>query len=203
MAKSYEQFCAIALALDRLGERWTLLILRELSIGDQRFTDLRRALPGIAPNLLSDRLHALQDDGLVEQVELPPPAARSVYRLTGEGRRVLPVLRALAKFGAQDFPARPGGMPVRRALIALLAPWTVRDAGALELVVEADGERQQIRLEDDHTTVLAVEGDHATALRIDLADLTAARRDGTPLRAEVADAKAAARFAEAYDLQLA
>lgn len=202
MAKSYEQFCAIALALDRLGERWTLLILRELSIDDQRFTDLRRALPGIAPNLLSDRLRALQDDGLVQQVELPPPAARSVYRLTGDGREVLPVLRALAKFGARDFPERPEGMPVRRSLIALLAPWTVRAAGPLDVVVEADGERQQIRLEDNHTTVQRAE-DGIPALKVDLAALTAARRDGVALRAEVLDAEAAARFATAYDLQLA
>ena len=64
--RSYEQHCPIALALDTLGDRWVLLILRELTIGPRRFTDLRGALPGIAPNLLSDRLRVLHD-GLIEQ----------------------------------------------------------------------------------------------------------------------------------------
>ena len=78
--RSYDQYCPIAVALDALGDRWTLLILRELTIGERRFTDLRTALPGIAPNLLADRLRDLQERGLVEQRELPPPAARAVLR---------------------------------------------------------------------------------------------------------------------------
>jgi len=98
-SKTYDQYCTIATALDRVGDRWTLLILRELSFGEQRFTDLRTALPGIASNLLTDRLRDLEGVGLVEQIELPAPAARSVYRLTKDGVRIRPVLRALAKFG--------------------------------------------------------------------------------------------------------
>lgn len=97
--RSYDQTCTIAAALDRVGDRWTLLILRELSFGEQRFTDLRGALPGIASNLLTDRLRDLEAAGLVEQHELPAPAARSVYRLTRSGSRIRPVLRALAQFG--------------------------------------------------------------------------------------------------------
>lgn len=97
--RNYEQTCTIASALDRVGDRWTLLILRELSFGEQRFTDLRTALPGIASNLLTDRLRDLEAAGLVEQHELPAPAARSVYRLTRSGTRIRPVLRALAQFG--------------------------------------------------------------------------------------------------------
>ena len=98
--KSYQQYCGIAAALDVVGDRWTLLILRELSFGQQRFTDLRAGLPGIATNLLSERLRDLEESGLVEQRELPPPAARTVYALTpDQGRSVLPVLRALANFG--------------------------------------------------------------------------------------------------------
>jgi DNA-binding HxlR family transcriptional regulator len=97
--KSYAQPCTIATALDLVGDRWTLLILRELSFGEQRFTDLKTALPGIATNLLTERLRKLEDVGIAEQVELPAPAARSVYRLTRDGVRIRPVLRALAKFG--------------------------------------------------------------------------------------------------------
>ena len=97
--KSYDQYCGIAAALDVVGDRWTLLILRELSFGRRRFTDLRTALPGIASNLLTDRLRDLEEASLVEQQELPPPAARTVYALTAAGERIVPVLRALARFG--------------------------------------------------------------------------------------------------------
>ena len=106
--RSYDQYCPIAAALDVLGDRWTLLIMRELTMGERRFTDLRAALPGIAPNLLADRLRQLQADELVEQRELPPPAARTVYAATAAGREVVPVLRSLARFGADrlDPPRR-------------------------------------------------------------------------------------------------
>lgn len=97
--KTYDQYCGIAAALDVVGDRWTILILRELSFGDQRFTDLRTGLPGIASNLLAERLRALEEAGLVEQRELPAPAARMVYALTKAGRRINPVLRSLAEFG--------------------------------------------------------------------------------------------------------
>jgi DNA-binding HxlR family transcriptional regulator len=95
----YESYCPVARALDVLGDRWTLLIMRELANGDHRFTDLRRNLPGIAPNLLSQRLKDLIDEGLVATKELPPPAARTVYTATDYGRTAVPVLRALARFG--------------------------------------------------------------------------------------------------------
>ena len=76
-------------------------------MGDRRFTDLRSELPGIAPNLLTERLRSLQAIGLVAAVELPPPAARSVYRLTDEGRRIEPVLRSVARFGARYLTGDP------------------------------------------------------------------------------------------------
>ena len=98
--RSYAQDCPIAQALDTLGDRWVLLILRELRIGPRRFTDVRTALPGIAPNLLSDRLRVLLDEGLIEQRVLEPPAARTVYVLTARGLQAAPVLDALARFGA-------------------------------------------------------------------------------------------------------
>jgi DNA-binding HxlR family transcriptional regulator len=105
---SYEQYCPIARGLELLGDRWTLLVLRELSLSSQRFTDLRRGLPGIPPNVLSQRLKRLVDDGLVTVEELPPPAARSVYKLTPRGREAQPVLRALARFGTPELePASP------------------------------------------------------------------------------------------------
>lgn len=106
--RSYGQFCAIARALDRLGGRWTLLIVRDLLIAPKRFNDLLRSLPGIGTNLLSDRLRALVEEGIVEHTRLPPPARVWVYRLTPEGRDLEPVLVALAKYG-QRHMADDGG----------------------------------------------------------------------------------------------
>jgi DNA-binding HxlR family transcriptional regulator len=122
--RSYDQWCPIAVGLDLLGDRWTLLIVRELMLGDQRFTDLRRSLTGLAPNLLTERLRTLVDIGLVTTAELPPPAARTVYRLTDEGRSTAPVLRALARFGARHLVGEPGpAMHAARAASALMIPW--------------------------------------------------------------------------------
>jgi DNA-binding HxlR family transcriptional regulator len=98
--KSYKQNCPIARGLDILGERWTLLILRELLGGARRYGDLRAELPGIATNLLADRLRELEETGLVTRTELPAPVARTVYSLSDEGwRKVPPVIRAIATFG--------------------------------------------------------------------------------------------------------
>jgi DNA-binding HxlR family transcriptional regulator len=100
--RHYNQNCPIALGLDVLGERWTLLILRELVGGPRRYGDLRAELPGIATNLLADRLRELEETGLVDRTELPAPAARTVYTLSDEGwRKVLPVIRAIATFGLE------------------------------------------------------------------------------------------------------
>ena len=100
MARHYSQNCPIALGLDVLGERWTLLIVRELIGGPRRYADLRGELAGIATNLLADRLRELERTGLIERIELPPPAARTVYRLSEAGwRKLLPVIQAIATFG--------------------------------------------------------------------------------------------------------
>ncbi len=98
--RTYNQNCPVALGLDVLGERWTLLILRELIGGPRRYGDLRAELPGIATNLLAERLRGLEGAGLVERTELPPPIARAVYALSELGwHKVPPVLRAIAVFG--------------------------------------------------------------------------------------------------------
>ena len=144
--RSYDQYCPIAAALDVVGDRWTLLILRELTMGDRRFTDLRAALPGIAPNLLADRLRQLQADELVEQRELPPPAARTVYAATATGREVVPVLRALARFGADRLgpPTADDVVRPQMAVYGMLSPYHVP---------EAAGERFHARLVVDGTVV--------------------------------------------------
>lgn len=97
--RSYEQYCALARALDHVGGRWTLLIVRELLLGPKRFTDLRDNLPGIATNLLTDRLRALEADGIIGRQELPPPAASVVYQLTELGRGLEEPVHALVRWG--------------------------------------------------------------------------------------------------------
>ena len=93
--RTFDQNCPIARSLDVVGERWTLLIVRELVLGPKRYTDLREALPGIWTNLLADRLRQLESAGVIARRELPPPAARTVYELTERGRQLEPVLLAL------------------------------------------------------------------------------------------------------------
>lgn len=99
--RSYGQYCALARALDVVGERWTLLIVRELLSGDRRYSDLRDALPGIATNLLAERLRQLVAHGLVETFDAPPPVRATVYRLTERGRELVPAVRALVAFGGR------------------------------------------------------------------------------------------------------
>lgn len=91
--------CAVARALEILGERWTLLVVRELLTGPKRYADLVEGLPGIASNMLTDRLRSLTDAGVVNQRKLPPPAGSTVYDLTERGRQLKPVLLALGHWG--------------------------------------------------------------------------------------------------------
>jgi DNA-binding HxlR family transcriptional regulator len=185
--KSYEQYCGVATALDRVGDRWTLLVLRELSFGPQRFTDLRGALPGIASNLLTDRLRDLEADGLVEQRELPAPAARTVYALTPDGRRIVPVLRALARFGLPMVgdPAE-GAVRPRHAVYggfgALLEPLAAADV-ELRIRFLLDGEEhwlqvhhgELVRPDRDRSADITIEGSTAALVELckgrDVADL--------------------------------
>ena len=101
MSKRYDQYCPIACSLGLVGERWTLLVVRELMSGPKRYTDLAADLPGIGTNILAARLRELEAAGLVEKRKLPPPAASTVYELTPTGRELRPVLHELARFGAR------------------------------------------------------------------------------------------------------
>jgi len=120
--RSYGQYCALARALDVVGERWTLLITRELLLqGPCRFTDLKNGLPGIATNLLSSRLKDLENDGLVAREEAPPPVATTLYALTAEGRSLAPVLNALGDWGRHLMVAEHPGDAFRVHWLAYAA----------------------------------------------------------------------------------
>lgn len=97
--RQYRQLCPVAYALDALGERWTLLIIRDLLYGERRFSDLLRGLPGIGTNLLSKRLQNMEATGLIARRTLPPPSSSTVYQLTQRGGALAPVVGALAHWG--------------------------------------------------------------------------------------------------------
>jgi DNA-binding HxlR family transcriptional regulator len=100
--RSYDQYCPVAHALDLIGERWAMLIVRELMHGPRRYTDLAEHLPGIGTNILASRLRDLEECGIVAKRKLPPPAASRVYELTEYGRGLRPVMRELALWGARS-----------------------------------------------------------------------------------------------------
>lgn len=99
--RRYQQYCALARALDVIGDRWTLLIVRELQPGPRRFTDLVDGLPGISRKLLTDRLRDLERDGVIARKKLAPPAAREVYELTDDGRDLASAMTGLISWGAR------------------------------------------------------------------------------------------------------
>jgi DNA-binding HxlR family transcriptional regulator len=107
--RSYNQHCGLAYALDKVGERWTLLIIRELIAGPRRFSDLLEGLPGISTNLLSERLKELEQQGMLRRRRLAPPAASSVYELTAVGRALEQALLELGRWGSQFVPASREG----------------------------------------------------------------------------------------------
>ena len=107
--KRYGQYCPVAHALDQIGDRWELLVVRELMLGQRRYTDLADALPGIGSNILASRLRDLESAGIVRKTKLPPPWAVTVYELTEHGRALEPVLRSLARWGARTLGAPDPG----------------------------------------------------------------------------------------------
>ncbi len=102
--KSYAQYCPIAAALDVIGERWSLLIIRELSIGPRRFSDIRKALPGLSPNLLVERLKDLESSEVITKYQNELASSRCSYMLTDKGGELLPLLQFLSNWGEQFLP---------------------------------------------------------------------------------------------------
>jgi DNA-binding HxlR family transcriptional regulator len=124
--RSYDEYCSIAKSLDVVGDRWTLLIVRELALrGACRYTDLRMGLPGIASNLLAERLRDLEAAGVVAREEAPPPVATTLFRLTPRGEELRPVLDELMRWGLPLMVEQSPGEAIR-------SHWL---AGALELML--------------------------------------------------------------------
>lgn len=183
--RNYNQSCPIAIGLDVLGERWTLLILRELVGGPRRYSDLRAELPGIATNLLADRLRELEDAGIVDRTELPPPAARTVYTLGETGwRRVLPILQAVAWFGLDllDAGDESAASPLNGFLAGVLLAFDSASSGGVNSSyhIEIDGRRFEFAVSDGYLAA----AQHAPAVTVTAAaaDLLTARFGPTAAR---------------------
>ncbi|MBM9506893.1 winged helix-turn-helix transcriptional regulator [Actinacidiphila acididurans] len=127
--RSYGQYCSIARALDVVGDRWTLLIARELLLqGPCRFTDLKRGLPGIAPNLLSTRLKELEEAGLITREDAPPPIATVLYTLSETGTALEPVLKALGLWGLRFMTEERPDDAFQARWLAYAPEWFTTDA---------------------------------------------------------------------------
>jgi DNA-binding HxlR family transcriptional regulator len=117
--RSYDEYCAMAKSLDVVGDRWTLLIVRELALrGASRYTDLRNGLPGIATNLLAERLRELERAGVIAREDAPPPIATALFRLTPRGEQLRPVLEGLIRWGVPLMTERNADDAVRSHWLA-------------------------------------------------------------------------------------
>ncbi len=189
--RTYNQNCPIALGLDVLGERWTLLILRELVGGPRRYGDLRAELPGIATNLLAERLKELQDAGLVDRADLPAPIGRTVYTLSDVGwQRVLPVLRSVAWFGLDRLDPVEGEpvSPLNGFLAGILLGFDSAKAAGLEATCRAEIDGRRFDFAVTQGRLAGARGEPSATITAAAADLVTAR-----LGASEAKRKAAAR----------
>jgi DNA-binding HxlR family transcriptional regulator len=180
--RSYGQQCGIAHALDLVGERWALLVVRDLILGPKRFTDLRASLPGIATNVLTQRLKQLEQNGIVCRRVLPPPAASTVYELTEYGREVESALLAFGRWGARSLPERTPDRTSRSEWfgVALKAYFRPEAARGLHTTIA-------MRFEDGSVAVRIDDGDLAvTTAETDAADLTLTALDAGPVAAFLA-----------------
>ena len=134
--RTYHDACGMARALDRVGERWALMVVRELLMGPKRFTDLRTGLPTASPNVLAQRLRELERDGIVRKRRLPPPAASQVYELTDWGRELEDVAIALGRWGARA-PMAPEGttMSIDSHLVSMTTLFDPARAGDMRIAL--------------------------------------------------------------------
>jgi DNA-binding HxlR family transcriptional regulator len=133
--RDYFDGCAAAHALDLVGERWALLVVRELLLGPKRFTDLRTGLPHASPNVLSQRLRELEDAGVLRRRRLPPPAASAVYELTEWGTELEPVLQTLGRWAARSLPEAEH-IGVDSLVLSMRTMFSAQNAAGVDEVVQ-------------------------------------------------------------------
>jgi DNA-binding HxlR family transcriptional regulator len=146
--RTYGDRCGVARALDLVGERWALLVVRELLLGPKRFTDLRAGLPHVSPDVLAQRLRELEDAGLVRRGKLPPPAGSRIYELTERGRDLEPVILELGRFGSvSPFPPGEAEIGVDALAIALKSLFAPSATDGLPVTYELRLGEDRFRIE--------------------------------------------------------
>ena len=146
--RSYGEACRFAHALDLVGERWALLVVRELLLGPKRFTDLRAGLPHASSNILSERLRDLEQGGVIQRRKLPSPAGSSVYELTEWGRELEPIVTKLGAWGARSpFPPDSQEIGPDSIVLALRSLFDADAAGDLEATYELRIGEERFRVE--------------------------------------------------------
>lgn len=202
--RSYNQWCSLAKALDVIGERWSLLVVRELLDGPKRYTDLRDGIPGISTDVLAARLKDLEDGDIVERRTLPPPAASKVYELTELGLGLGPAVAALSRWGAQLLGPRSDDEAFRPHWLVLGLRGMLRADRAADVTLEVDfdllaelGPQSEsdvirVRVDDGHLTHVADPSTPAqVVVHADLSTLSSIADGSLP----IADATADGRFA--------
>jgi DNA-binding HxlR family transcriptional regulator len=206
-ARRYHDPCGIARALDVVGDRWALLVARELIFGPKRFIQLRHGLPGVSPNVLSQRLRDLEDGGVVRRDMLGPPAGVAVYELTARGRALEPILLELAHWGSQQPMTASGELSVNALLLALRTVFDPAAALDATFALRIDGEWFRLTVAGGSIGIVRGRTEHAAVtMETDVATLrsvafgrepvTAAERDGR-LTVE-GDRHLAGRFAQMF-----
>lgn len=194
--RTYGDACGISRALDLVGERWALLVIRELLLGPKRFTDIREGLPHLSPDVLAQRLRELEQANLVLRRKLPPPASSQVYELTARGAALEAALMELGRWGGAnaDPPTEDMGMSLEAHIVSLRTLFRPDLAGDLDVTVElrlgnhryritvSDGQIEAVRgeatapdaiIDTDPTTLIMVLHGHRTlADALDTGDIT-------------------------------
>ena len=156
--RSYQQYCPIAYGLDVIGERWTLLIVRELSLGVRRFSDLQRGLPTLGANLLSQRLKSLEASGVVMTAPLPPPARITAYQLTEAGWALLEAMQPLVQWGLRFMPKTIpdddflGAIPAMLGLTVMYQP-TLEEGETLSAEIRIEPDIFRVVMQPEQITV--------------------------------------------------
>jgi DNA-binding HxlR family transcriptional regulator len=206
-ARRYDDPCGIARALDVIGDRWALLVARELIFGPKRFVQLRNGLHGVSPNVLSQRLRDLEAAGVVRRDVLDPPASIAIYELTGRGRALEPILLELGRWGSHELVATPNELSVNALLLALKTVFDPAAAANATFALRVDGDWFRLTVTDGSIDIIRARTEQPTAtLETDVATLRSVAFGREPVtEAErhgrltvIGDRLAAERFARMF-----
>jgi DNA-binding HxlR family transcriptional regulator len=193
-ARNYDDPCGVARALDVVGERWTLLVVRELLFGPKRFTDLVRGLPGMSQNVLSQRLRELAGAGLVERRRLGPPVSGQVYELTERGMALRPVVIELARWGSRIPTTSRADLSTDALALALLTTFDPDGAEDIRIALQLGDDRFAAEIADGRLLLVRGEAERPDAeIRTDAAGLRSVVFGGRPLSEAVAAGDAVVR----------